>query len=279
VDADLRRHDELKRPHPSQTLTLFLIVRCCWRRRGLLRRFFPTGTTDRTAQESRLLLLLGRRCRRRCRLRWWLRPLRCRCGLGLRAFRPEAAAITELSIGPVRTLIPLATTETAFALLVVTAIAIRTAIVAITVFARSVPIIPVAPEILAIATITTVEPLSVAAIMAIVVVPVVAILPLRTIVVAVLMIVIARLLLERLLRRITGRPLRLNAEFVAVLVAELVAVTAVGTAERVRASCAVIADRIDTALLRHLFAIAQDDAIIMFGVLKIIFRQHRIAGR
>jgi len=108
----------------------------------------------------------------------------------------------------------------------------------------------------------------------------IAIMPLGTIVVAVLMIVIARLLLlERLLRRIAGGLLRLNAKFVALVVAELVAVASIGAAKRVRASCPAIAERIDTALLRHLFAIAQDDAVIMFGVLQIIFRQHRIAGR
>ena len=40
-----------------------------------------------------------------------------------------------------------------------------------------------------------------------------------------------------------------------------------------------VAQRINAALLRHLLAVTQDDAIIMLGVLKVIFSQHRIARR
>jgi hypothetical protein len=261
---------------PSENLYLFLIVGCGrWRCLS-----FAPGTTDGATQESWLLLLFGRRCRRCCRLHWrgstlrrWsrLRLLRL-----LRAFRPKATAVSKLAIAAVRSLISFATAETTV-LMIVTAVSVGAAIVAITVFARTVPVVPVAPEILAIA---SVEPLSVTAIMAIVVVALIPVMPLGTIVVAVLMIVVARLLLlEGLLRHIAGRLLCLDAEFVALVLPELVAITSVGATERMRARRAVVAERIDTALLRHLFAIAQDDAIIMFGVLQIIFRQYRIAGR
>ena len=131
---------------------------------------------------------------------------------------------------------------------------------------------PVAP--------VTTEILALAPIIPIIVVALVAVVPRLAVIVAVLMIVVARrLLLEGLLRHIAGRLLCLDAEFVALVLPELVAITSVGATERMRARRAVVAERIDTALLRHLFAIAQDDAIIMFGVLQIIFRQYRIAGR
>lgn len=260
---------------PSENLYLFLIVgRGRWRCLS-----FAPGTTHGATQESRLLLLFGRRCRRCCRLHWRSSTLRRWSRLRLlrllRALRPKATAVSKLAIAAVRSLISFATAETAV-VVIVTAVPVGTAIVAITVFARTVPVIPVAPEILAIA---SVEPLSVTAIMAIVVVALIPVMPLGTIVVAVLMIVIARLLLKGLLRHIAGRLLCLDAELVALVLPELVAVTSVGTAERMRAGRAVVAERIDTALLRHLFAIAQDDAVVVFGVLQIIFRQYRIAGR
>jgi hypothetical protein len=258
---------------PSENLYLFLIVGCGrWRCLS-----FAPGTTDGATQESWLLLLFGRRCRRCCRLHWRGSTLRRWSRLRLlRAFRPKATAVSKLAIAAVRSLISFATAETTV-LMIVTAVSVGAAIVAIPVFARTVPIIPVAPEILAIA---SVEPLSVTAIMAIVVVALIPVMPLGTIIVAVLMIVIARLLLlEGLLRHIAGRLLCLDAELVALVFPKLVAVASFRAAKRMRAGRAVVAEWIDTTLLRHLFAIAQDDAIIMFGVLQIIFRQYRIAGR
>ncbi|CCB68116.1 membrane protein of unknown function [Hyphomicrobium sp. MC1] len=135
-----------------------------------------------------------------------------------------------------------------------------------------VPVTAVAPEILPIAAITT--------IMAIVVEPLVARL---AIVVTVLIIEIALLLRERRLHvrlvTLTGDSLLLApAELVTILIAELVAVGAFRPGKRMRPRGAV-PHRVHAALLRHLLAIAQDDAIIMLGVLEIVLSEHRIARR
>jgi hypothetical protein len=99
-----------------------------------------------------------------------------------------------------------------------------------------------------------------------------------TMVVAILMVEVARLLLERLLLRTFAlRRLPLDVELVAVLIPELIAIAVSGTGKSVGASGAVVAEWIDAALLRHLLAIAEDDAVVMLGVLKIVFRQDRIA--
>ena len=188
---------------------------------------------------------------------------------------PEAA-VAEFPVCTiaVRLLITIAATEAAFGP-IIAAVAELSAIIAIAVLAaRSIAIVPVAAEVLTIATVVPV-----------IVVALVAIMPRLAIVVAILililMIEIARLLLRigllLLLRRLARGLLGLDAEFVALVLTELV-VAPLGTGKRMRASRAV-AERIHAALLRHLLAIAQDDAVIVLGVLKIVFRKNRVAGR
>ena len=186
---------------------------------------------------------------------------------------PEAAVaefpITTVAVG---LLITIAATEAAFRPVIAT-VAELPAIIAIAVLAaRSVAIVPVTAEVLAV---TTVVP--------VIIVTLVAIVPRRAIVVAILMIEIALLLRIRLLllllRRLARRLLcRLDAELVALVLTELVAVAPLGTGKRMRASRAV-AERIHATLLRHLLTVAQDDAVIMLGVLEIVFREDRVAGR
>lgn len=266
-------------------LCLFLIFVRGGRRRDGLRRLLSPGTTHRTAQERRLLLLGWNL---RGLLRGWRSgggpfTLRCRRGLLLlRSFGPEAAvsAVAELAIGTVRALVPLTTTVTAV-LRTIATVAVLPAIVAIAVFARPVPVVPIASElpVAAITPVSAIETLSVAVVAIVVVALLVPIVP-RTIVVAVLMIEIAWLLLiGLLLRTFAALLLRLDAELVAVLLAAFIAIVSIGTGERMRTGGAVIAKRINSALLRHLFAVAQDDAIVMLGVLKIIFSENRIARR
>ena len=188
---------------------------------------------------------------------------------------PEPA-IAKFPVRAIGVLIALATAESAFGS-VIAAIAELPAIVAIAVLAaRSVAVIPVAP--------VTAEILAIAPVIAIVViVALIAIVPRLAVFVAVLIIEIARLLLLiRLLlrlRRFARRLLllRLDAELVALVITELIAVAALGTGQSMRAGSAV-AERISAALLRHLLAIAQDDAVIVLGVLKIVFREDGIAG-
>jgi hypothetical protein len=202
-----------------------------------------------------------------------LRLLRLRLKLRLRRLTagvlPEAA-VTEFPITTVAVglLITIAATEAAFRPVIAT-VAKLPAIIAIAVLAaRSVAIVPVAAEILAV---TTVVP--------VIVVTLIAIVPRRAIVVAILMIEIALLLRIRLLLwRLARRLLCLDAELVALVLTELVAVAPLGTGQGMRASRAV-AERIHATLLRHLLTVAQDDAVIMLGVLEIVFREDRVAGR
>ena len=213
--------------------------------------------------------------------RWWRRsgPLGCRCRRWLRrglrrrtGILPESAVV-EFPVRTIGILIALATAEPAFGAVVIATIAELPAIVAIAVLAaRSVAIMPVAP--------VTTEILALAPIIPIIVVALVAVVPRLAVIVAVLMIEIAWLLLiGLLLRTFAALLLRLDAELVAVLLAAFIAIVSIGTGERMRTGGAVIAKRINSALLRHLFAVAQDDAIVMLGVLKIIFSENRIARR
>lgn len=265
---------------------LFLIfVRCRRRSSCCFGRPFATRAPNRTSEECRLLLL---RCcglrRRRCAFRCcnWLRLrlLRLRLSLRLRLRRLTAGILPEAAVAefPITTvavglLITIAATEAAFRPVIAT-VAELPAIIAIAVLAaRSVAIVPVTAEVLAVATVVPV-----------IVVTLVAIVPRRAIVVAILMIEIAlllriRLLLLLLLRRLARRLLcRLDAELVALVLTELVAVAPLGTGQGMRASRAV-AERIHATLLRHLLTVAQDDAVIMLGVLEIVFREDRVAGR
>jgi hypothetical protein len=211
-----------------------------------------------------------------------LRSLR-RCGSGTLAFRrgcgrlrrgvgseTTVPAIAEFAIasGTIGALIPLAAAIAAL-LLPVAAISMRPAIVAISVFTRTIPVIPLAAE-LAVATIIALT----VAIMTVVIVTLIPIVP-GTIVVAVLMIEIARLLL---VRSFAARLLRLDAELIAVVFTGLIAVAVTRPGKRMSAGRTVIAERIHATLLRHLLAITQDDAIIMLGVLKIILSEHGVAG-
>jgi hypothetical protein len=208
----------------------------------------------------------------------WLR-LR---GIGTGATAVCAIAVLAIAIAAVRGLIPLATAEPTVTLRTIGTIALRSPVVAIAIVAGSVAIVPVAAEILTIATVA-IETLSTVPVRAIVVA--LAVMPRLTIVVAILIIAvliveIARLLLrERLLRAFALRLLPLDAELVTVLIAELVAVVSIGAGKSVSARRTVVAERIDAALLRHLLAVAEDDAIVVLCVLKIVFRQDRIARR
>jgi hypothetical protein len=207
--------------------------------------------------------------------------LRLRLKLRLRRLTtgilPEAA-VAEFPVCTiaVRLLITIAATEAAFGP-IIAAVAELSAIIAIAVLAaRSIAIMPVAAEVL---TIATVVPVIVVALVAIM--PRLAIVVAILILILILMIEIARLLLRigllLLLRRLARGLLGLDAEFVALVLTELV-VAPLGTGKRMRASRAV-AERIHAALLRHLLAIAQDDAVIVLGVLEIVFREDRVAGR
>lgn len=200
---------------------------------------------------------------------------------------PEPA-IAKFPVRAIGVLIALAAAESAAFRPVVAAVAVLPAIVAIATFAAArpvavIPVVSVAAEILPIAAIVPViiVPVIVVALIAVVAIAVIARL---AVFVPVLIVEITRLLCERLLLRrrlrpVTGRLLllRLNAELVAFVVTELVAVAPLGTGKRVRA-CSAVAEGVDAALLRHLLAIAQDDAVIVLGVLEIVFRKHRIAG-
>ena len=175
-------------------------------------------------------------------------------------FAPAEAAVALLTLAPMRTPV---VAEAAFAA------------------ARAVALIAVAAitaEILPVAAITAIEPLLVPAVAAVVVET---LMPRRAVVVAVLIVEAARLLLwERGLRirlRATLTKLRLlHAELVTfAFLAELVAVCAFRPGKRMSARRAV-AHRV-AALLRHLFAIAEDDAVVVFCVLQIVFCKHRIA--
>ncbi|CAA2143951.1 hypothetical protein HYPP_04497 [Hyphomicrobium sp. ghe19] len=186
----------------------------------------------------------------------------------------DAIAIAAVGVA-VRALITLTAAETALALIVIAFAAMRTPVVAVAV---------VATEILPVVAIVPVVPLLVAPIVAIVIAIVVeALVPRLAVFVAVLIVEVARLLRERRLLRIGLLPslateLRLTAELVAFLVTELIAVRTLGPGERMRAS-GPVTHGVDATLLRHLFAIAEDDAIVVFRVLQVILSQHRIARR
>jgi hypothetical protein len=141
---------------------------------------------------------------------------------------------------------------------------------------RSVSIVAVAAEILA-----AIAP--VVAVIALVITAVVEsvsslIVPLLAIIAVLVVIEIALRLLEwLLLRRLAqvARLLQLNSELVAIVVAEFVAIVTVRAGEIVRLSGAA-AERIHAAL-GHLLAVAQDDAIVVLGMLQIILSKYRIA--
>jgi hypothetical protein len=198
--------------------------------------------------------------------------------LGLRTgIRARSCAIAVLAItiafAAIRTLIALAATEAVVTLRTVRVAAMRAPVVAIAIVAGPIALVPIAAKILTI-TAVAIEALSVP------VRPIVvalAVMPRLTIVVTVLMIEVARRLLERRrLRTFALRLLSLDVELVAVLIPELVAIALTGTGKSMGARCAVVAERIDAALLRHLLAIAENDAIVVLGVLEIVFRQDRI---
>jgi len=246
--------------------------------------FFTPRPTNRTPQERRLLLFGGNgRCRRRRgrALTFGRRRrlgLRLRTGIYARCTTICAIAVLAITIAAVGTLIALAATEAVITLRTIRVIAVRTPIVAIAIVAGTIALVAVTAEILTIATVA-VEALSVAVRPIVVTLAVMPRLPVvLTIVVAILMVEVARLLLERLLLRTFAlRRLPLDVELVAFLIPELIAITVSGTGKSVGAGCAVVAERIDAALLRHLLAIAEDDAVVVLGVLKIVFRQDRIA--
>ena len=193
-------------------------------------------------------------------------------------------AVTAMTVA-IRRLITFAPAETAFTLIVVATMGAPVVAVAVALPVALIAITTIAPEILTVATvpaIAPIEPLLVAAIIAVVAVVVEALVARLPIVVAILIVEVARLLLllrERLLRvrlRATLAKLRLRAELVTVLVAEVLAIRTLRPGKRMRPRGAV-AHGIDTALLRHLLAIAENDAVVVLGVLEIIFGQHGIA--
>jgi len=190
----------------------------------------------------------------------------------------------------IRRLITFAPAETAFALIAVAAMGAPVVAVAVAA-ALSVALIAittVAPEILTVATvpaIAPIEPLLVASIMAVIAVVVEALVARRPVVVAVLIVEVPRLLLllrERLLRvrlcAATLTKLRLCAELVTVLVAEVLAIRTLGPGKRMRPR-GTVAHGVNAALLRHLLAIAENDAVVVLSVLEIILCQHGIARR
>lgn len=189
-----------------------------------------------------------------------------------------AFAIAAVGVA-VRALITFTATETALALIVIAFAAMRTPVVAVAVVAAE--ILPVVSIVVAI---VPVVPLLVAPIVTIVIAIVVEALVSRLAVfVAVLIVEVARLLRERRLLRIgllasLATKLRLTAELVAVLVTKLIAVRTLRPGERMRTS-GPVTHGVNAALLRHLFAIAEDDAIVVFRVLQVILSQHRIARR
>lgn len=197
-------------------------------------------------------------------------------------------AVATMTIA-IRRLITFAPAETAFALIAVAAMGATVVAVAVAA-ALSVALIAittVAPEILTVATvpaIAPIEPLLVAAI-AIIAVVVEALVARRPVVVAVLIVEVPRLLLllrERLLRvrlcAATLTKLRLCAELVTVLVAEVLAIRTLGPGKRMRPR-GTVAHGVNAALLRHLLAITENDAVVVLSVLKIILCQHGIARR
>ena len=190
--------------------------------------------------------------------------------------------IADVPVRAIGILIALATAEAAAFRPVVATVAVLPAIVAKAIFAagRSVAVIPVVSVATEILPIAAIVPVIVVALIAVVAIAIIARL---AVFVPVLIVEIARLLCERLLlwrlRPVAGGLLllHLDAELVAFVVTKLVAVAPFRTGKRVRARGAVT-EGIDATLLHHLLAIAQDDAVIVLGVLEIVFRKHRIAG-
>ncbi|SFV38238.1 hypothetical protein SAMN04488557_3647 [Hyphomicrobium facile] len=195
-----------------------------------------------------------------------------------------AVAITAVGIA-VRALITFTAAETALALIVIAFAAMRTPVVAVAVVAAFVAIPAEFLPVVSIVAIVPVVPLLVAPIAAIIVAIVVEALVTRLPVLkAVLIVEVARLLLRELrllqiglLPSLATKRL-LSGELVAFLVTELIAVRTLRARERMRAGGPVTYG-VNTALLRHLFAIAEDDAIVVFRVLQVILSQHRIARR
>jgi hypothetical protein len=257
---------------------LFLVFIRRRRRGGSLGGLFATRTANRTPEERWLLLLFGRRSDRRRSRTFYAFYTFCtfRRGrrLGLRAGILTETAVADIPVRTVvGTLVAIPAAIPALGLMISAIVAVLPAIIAVAIVpARPVAIVTVAAIAAEILTITSVLAIVVVTLVAVVV-------PRLAVFVAVLIIEIARLLRIRLLPFVPLRLLlSLDAELVAVILTELVAF-AIGTAKRMRAGGAVAECRIHPALLRHLFAVAQDDAVIVLGVLKIIFRQHRIAGR
>jgi hypothetical protein len=270
-------------------LSLVLVVRrrgrgswCC-----LSLGLFAARTAHRSAEESRLLLLCHRGL---CRLRRWGRAFgryRLLWRLLIDRWLLKAAAATGLiAVAAVRTLVAVAAAISAVTLLAFVTVAIRPPVVAIAMFSatRSVSIVAVAAEILAaiapvVAVIALVVTAVVAVVLAIIVEAVSALIVALLAIIAVLVVIeIALRLLEwLLLRRLAqvARLLQLNSELVAIVVAEFVAIVTVRAGEIVRLSGAA-AERIHAAL-GHLLAVAQDDAIVVLGMLQIILSKYRIA--
>jgi hypothetical protein len=220
------------------------------------------------------------------RLRWRDRPLRSNRWLWLwlwRVGRRLKSTSDEITLYAVRGLVAFAAAEAAFAL--IAAVAMRPTIVTIPVFAarRIVPIetvTAVTPKILPVA---PVKALVIGAIVTIAVVSLITalLMPRLAIIVAILMLEVA-LLRMRLLHRFTRdetlatRLLRLT-EFIGLIVAKLVAVAAFWPRQRMRPGSAV-AERIHPAL-SQLLVVAQDDSIIVFGMLQIVFSKNWVTGR
>lgn len=215
-----------------------------------------------------------------CMLRHWRADVRL-----LEAATRRFAVAATMTIA-IRRLITFAPPETAFALITVAAMRAPVVAVAVALSVALIAIATVAPEVLTVTTvpaITPIEPLLVAAIMAVIAVVVEALVARRPVVVAVLIVEVPRLLLlrERLLRirlRATLAKLRLRAELVTVFVAEVLAIRTLGPGKRM-CPRGTVAHGVNAALLRHLLAIAKNDAVIVLGVLEIILCEHGIARR
>jgi len=253
AQSGVAKEERLVQPR-SYLVLVFRRSRCCcwrWLRFGL----FAARTAHRSAKESRLLLLghrRWRRLRRRCRtfdgcyrLLWRL--------LIDRWLKTARGGIT---IGTVRTLVAVATAKSTVTLLALAfaIVVMRPTVVAEAMFAaaRSVAIVTVTAKILASAiasVVVAVKALAISAVVAVIVVIVEApalivarLAIIAVLVIAILIIEIALRLLIRLLRRLAGiaRLLQLDAELVALVVAELVTVVPVRAREIVRLGGAIV---------------------------------------
>jgi hypothetical protein len=199
--------------------------------------------------------------------------------------RLKSTSDEMITLGAVRGLIAFAAAEAAIALMTFAAVAMRPTIVTIPVFAarRTVPVETVTAVASKILPVAPVESLVIGAIVTIAVVSLITavLMPRLAIIVAILMLEVA-LLRMRLLHRFTRdatlatRLLRLT-EFIGLIIAKLVAVAAFWPRQRMRQGSAV-AERIHPTL-SQLLAVAQDDSIIVFGMLQIVFSKNWVTGR